>query len=510
MTASFVAGRVSENAATPRRPHKKAADDVDGAIVPLLIALSLGFMKDDNSTLRVGQLLRSLVQTASPGARLPSVRELQKLHRISPLTVRHAMAPLISEGLIEARPGQGTFVRASVPPTTTQNDRAWQSVVLGPGRPRSEELMDLIALPAADVIPLSCGYLPLELQATGALTAALNRASRRPAIWDRMDVGGQESLRQWFGKELHPSISPNDVLICPGSQAALATTFRALTQPGEAILMESPTYIGAMAAAHAAGLRLVPVPTDHEGVRPELLEEALRASGAKVFYCQPRHSNPTGAVLSASRRVAVLDAVTRAGAFLIEDDWARDLDLEGITPAPLATSDPDGHVIYIRSLTKPVAAGLRISALIARGAVRARLKACRTTDDFFVAGPLQEAALQLVSSTSWSRHLRVMRTELRMRRDALVAAIKDTLPAATLPAIPNGGFHLWVKLPDSLSDIDIARAALQRGVLVSPGSHWYPAEAPTPSLRLTFAAAPPEELRRGVVLLASVMDRAGQ
>jgi len=208
--------------------------------------------------------------------------------------------------------------------------------------------------------------------------------------------------------------------------------------------------------------------------------------------------------------VAVLDALTRTGAFLIEDDWARDLDLEGSTPAPLAASDPDGHVIYIRSLTKPAAAGLRIAALIARGAVRARLKACRTTDDFFVAGPLQEAALQLVSSHSWTRHLRAMRAELRIRRDALVTAIRETLPAATLTAIPKGGFHLWVKLPDGLSDIDVARAALQRGVIVSPGSHWYPAEAPVPSLRLTFAAAPPAALRRGVSLLAAVLHHAGR
>ncbi len=505
ITASFVAGRVSENAATPRMPQNKAVDGLDAAIGLTLIALSLMFMKNDNSTTRVIQSLRALVDSAAPGARLPSVRELQKLHGISPLTVRHAMAPLISEGLIEARPGQGTFVRARVTLATRPEDRAWQSVVLGAGRPRSEDLMGLIALPAADAIPLSCGYLPLELQATGALTAALGRASRRPAIWDRMDVGGQESLRQWFARELHPSIAPNDVLICPGSQAALATTFRALTQPGDAILMESPTYIGALAAAHAAGLRLVPVPTDNEGVRPELLEEALRASGAKVFYCQPRHSNPTGTVLDANRRVAVLEVVARAGVFLIEDDWARDLDLEGSTPAPLAASDPDGHVIYIRSLTKPAAAGLRIAALIARGAVRARLKACRTTDDFFVAGPLQEAALQLVSSPSWARHLRAMRAELRMRRDALVAAIRETLPAAALTVIPNGGFHLWVRLPEGLSDIDVARAALQRGVVVSPGSHWYPAEAPAPSLRLTFAAAPPAALRRGVSVLAAVM-----
>lgn len=133
---------------------------------------------------------------------------------------------------------------------------------------------------------------------------------------------------------------------------------------------------------------------------------------------------------------------------------------------------------------------------------------CRTTDDFFVAGPLQEAALQLVSSPSWAH--RAIRAELRVLRDALVAAIRGMLSAATLTAIPNGGFHLWVTLRDGLSDVDIARTALQRGVVVSPGSHWHPAESSAPYLRLTFAAAPPASLHRGVALLAEVLDRASR
>jgi DNA-binding transcriptional MocR family regulator len=462
-------------------------------------------MKEDNSTDRVTQSLRALVQAAAPGARLPSVRELQTLHRVSPLTVRHATAPLVAEGLIVARPGQGTFVNDAGAVPTKIEDRAWQSIVLGAGRPRSEELADLICVPQTDAIPLSCGYLPADLQATGALSAALSRAGRRPDVWGRMAVEGLESLRGWFARELQPTATVDEVLICSGGQAALATIFRALTRPGDAILVESPTYIGALAAARAAELQVIPVPMDENGVRPELLEAAIRATGAKVFYCQPRHANPSGAILSADRRPAVIDVMAKAGAFLIEDDWARDLQFEGTNLAPLAENDADGHVVYIRSLTKPAAPGLRIAAVIARGAVRTRLKSCRITDDFFVAGPLQEAALQLVSSPAWIRHLRAMRAELILRRNVLIAAIRDSLPEATLAIVPKGGFHVWIQLPDGQSDIAIARAAAQRGLVVSPGSHWFPAEAPAPFLRLTFAAAPPAVLRRGIKLLGELL-----
>jgi len=417
------------------------------------------------------------------------------------------MAPLIAEGLIEALPGHGTFVRKRACAAAVSEDVAWQSVVLGAGRPTAEALDYLIALPPAGTIALSSGYLPPELQASTQLSTAMGRALRRNAVWDRGPLEGLETLRAWFAQSLHPSIATSDVLICPGSQPAIATTFRALTSPGDAVLMESPTYIGAMTAAQAAGLRIIPVPTDEHGVRPDLLRDILRISHAKVFYCQPAHCNPTGASLSDERRAAVLEAVAEAGAFLIEDDWARDLGFEGITPAPLATNDPDGHVIYIRSLTKAAAPGLRIGAVVARGPARVRLRAARSIDDFYIAGPLQEAALELLSSAAWSRHLRAMRAALLERRDALLAALTSHARALTLTPPPRGGFHLWARLPAQISDVDVARAASRAGVVVSPGRYWFPAESSSSYLRLTFAAAPPEQLRRAAKLLGAITEK---
>jgi DNA-binding transcriptional MocR family regulator len=469
-------------------------------------------MEDDNSTRAVTQRLRALALASSAGTRLPSVRELQQRHRVSPITVKHAMAPLIAEGLIEALPGHGTFVRMRAGAPVNGGDLAWQSVVLGAQRPTGEALGNLIAMPSAGTIALSSGYLPLELQATRALMSAMTRAVRRPGVWDRLPIEGLEPLRAWFARELHASVSAGDVLICSGGQAAIATTFRALTSPGDAILMESPTYVGAMAAAHAAGLSIIPVPTDEHGVRTDLLREIFRASGAKVFYCQPAYANPSGAVLSPERRTTILEIVAAAGAFLVEDDWARDLGFDGLTPPPLASSDPNGHVIYIRSLTKAAAPGLRIGALIARGAARVRLKACRTIDDFYVAGPLQEAALQLVTSTAWGRHLRSIRSALLERRDVLVAALRMHWSASTIATVPRGGFHLWVRLPPEASDFDVVRSAARSGVIVSPGRHWFPAESSTSYLRLTFVAAQPEQLKRAARLLSLALgdDESGK
>ncbi|MEV4141365.1 PLP-dependent aminotransferase family protein, partial [Dactylosporangium sp. NPDC049742] len=331
-----------------------------------------------------------------------------------------------------------------------------------------------------------------------ALGAALAGAARQPAAWQRGPVEGREDLRAWFARTAGGELRAEDMNICPGGQSALSTAFRALCAPGDPILVEAPTYLGALAAARAAGLRVVPVPADAEGVRPDLLEAAFRRTGARLFYCQPLYANPHGATLAAARRPEVMAAVRNAGAFLLEDDYARDLAIDGDPPRPLVADDPHGHVVYLRSLTKSAAPGLRVAAIGARGAAGARLRAARVLDDFFVAGPLQQAALDLVTSPAWPRHLKALRTELRARREALTEALAVHVPTLRTPLVPAGGLHVWARLPQGMDDVAVTNEAAARQVVVFPGRPWFAAEPDGAYLRLTFAAAPPNQLREGV------------
>jgi DNA-binding transcriptional MocR family regulator len=470
-----------------------------------MIALLHIVMKTDSSNARVIQYLRHVADGQPPGTRLPSVRALMAQLRVSPVTVQQALDSLAHEGVLDTRPGQGTFVANRRDAIETQSDMGWQSLALGPARAASAGLASLCLVSSEQTRTLNAGYLPEELQPTALLAAASARALRRPGVWGRMPAEGSPALRSWFAASLLGAFEPHEVTICPGTQAANAAAFRALAAPGDAILVESPTYVGALAAAQAAGLRAVPVPTDADGVRPDLLAEAFHRTGARVFYCQPTHANPTGAVLAANRRSDVLAAVVKAGAFLIEDDWARDFTLDGMPPRPLAPDDRDGHVIYVRSLTKCAAPGLRVGAICARGAALQRLRAARLVDDFFVPGILQETALQLVSAPSWPRHLRALCTALRTRRDALAAALRVHLGPDCLPILPAGGLHLWCALPDGVSDIEVEQRAAARGILVSAGHHWYPAEPAAPFLRLSFAAAQPAWIEDCVADLTRVI-----
>jgi DNA-binding transcriptional MocR family regulator len=463
-------------------------------------------MDNDNAADRVIRDVRALAVAAEPGARLPSVRELAARHHASPVTIAQAIRHLVAEGLIEARPGQGTFV-AQRPGDHGETDLSWQAVALGPSPAGEDAMQALLAVPRPGMIPLSGGYLDEELQPTAALGAALARAARHPAAWQRGPVEGREDLRAWFAREAGGGLRADDMVICPGGQAALSTAFRALAAPGETVLVESPTYLGALAAARAAGLTVIAVPADADGVRPDLLATAFRRSGARLFYCQPLYANPHGAVLAAARRAAVIEAVRAAGAFLLEDDYARDLAIDGDPPPPLAAEDRDGHVVYLRSLTKSAAPGLRVAAIGARGAAGARLRAMRVLDDFFVAGPMQQAALDFVTAPAWSRHRRALRTALRERRDALLASLRRHLPDLVPDVVPRGGLHLWVRLPDGVDDVELTVAAAAEQVVVFPGRPWYAAEAPAPHLRLTFAGAPPGVISEGVRRLAVAVGR---
>ncbi|MFE7126677.1 PLP-dependent aminotransferase family protein [Streptomyces sp. NPDC057617] len=475
-------------------------------------------MYERSSVSELADSLRQELDRYSPGGKLPSSRALVDRYRVSPVTVSRALARLAAEGLVVTRPGAGAF-RAARAAAPQRGDTRWQEVALSADAttelvPRAVDasgVLITLAAPPPGVIEFNSGYLHHSLQPEHAMAAALARAGRRPGAWGRPPSEGLPELREWFARGIGDTVTAAEVLITAGGQSALTTALRALAPPGAPVLVESPTYPGMLAIARAAGLRPVPVPVDHDGVRPELLAAAFRATGSRVFVCQPLFQNPTGAVLSPARRPEVLRIAREAGAFVVEDDFVRRLahDDAGPLPRPLAADDPDGAVVHVGSLTKASSPSLRVGALAARGPVLERLRAIHVVDTFFVPRPLQEAALELVGSAAWTRHLRSVSTALKVRRDTLTAALRTELPELDLPYIPSGGYHLWLRLPDGTDEQAVVSAALRAGVAVAPGRPYFSAEPPAAHLRLSFAAvAGPAEIGEGVSRLRTACDEA--
>lgn len=453
----------------------------------------------------------------SPGGKLPSSRALVERYRVSPVTVSRALAQLAAEGLVVTRPGAGAFRAQPRADTPALGDTSWQEVTLSADTttelvPRAVDasgVLVTLAVPPPGVVEFNGGYLHHSLQPERAMAAALARAGRRPGAWGRPPTDGLPELRDWFARGLGDTIGAADVLVTAGGQSALTTALRALAPPGAPVLVESPTYPGMLAIARAAGLRPVPVPVDSQGVRTELLAAAFKATGARVFVCQPLFQNPTGAVLSPGRRPEVLRIAREAGAFVVEDDFARRLGHEDAGPllSPLAADDHDGVVVHVSSLTKATSPSLRVGMLAARGPVLERLRAIHVVDNFFVPRPLQEAALELVGSPAWNRHLRTVAAELKARRDTIAAALRLGLPELSLPHIPSGGYHLWLRLPDGTDEAALVSASLRAGVALAPGRPYFCAEPPAAHVRLSFAGvAGAAEIAEGVRRLRSACD----
>lgn len=465
---------------------------------------------NDDSSARIARELRAWVATAAPGARLPSTRALVAEHGASPLTVQRALRALTTQGLVETRPGVGTFVRAVR--TARPADHGWQTAALGPRPSSTVGLSTSLRTVPNDVIALHSGYPARDLLPERLVRTALARAARGDAALARPPVTGLPELQEWFAGEL-ASLTPadvtppaaSDVIVLPGSQSCLSAVFRALVPRGQPLLMESPTYWGAMHAAAQAGVEIVPVASGPHGPDPDQLDRAFAETGARLFYAQPTYANPTGAQWTAELSGAVLDVVRRHRAFVLEDDWAHDLGID-TEPRPLAAHDDSGHVIYLRSLTKSVSPAIRIAAVVVRGPARERILTDIGASSMYVSGALQAAALDVVTQPGWQPHLRRTRQALRGRRDLLLASLRDHAPLAHVEQVPAGGLNLWARLPDGTDVEALAERCRSEGLMIAPGPEWFPAEPSGPYARLNFSGPNPSSFGAGAAILGRLLE----
>ena len=467
-------------------------------------------MTNDSSS-RIVAALRQWVAEAAPGAKLPSTRQLVAEYHASPVTVQKALQALASQGLIDSRPGVGTFVRAVR--TARPSDYGWQTAALrSPSSPLPPSSGTMRTVPA-EAIWFHSGYPDRELLPERLVRSALARAARGDAALSRPPAAGMPELQQWFAQELGSATpagttppTPSDVIVLPGSQSGLSSIFRALVGAGQPLLIESPSYWGAILAAAQTGVRLVPVPTGPDGPDPADVDRAFTETGARAFYVQPNYSNPTGGQWAPGRGDEILDVAHRHGAFLVEDDWAHDF---GITsnPLPLATRDDSGHVVYIRSLTKSVSTAIRIAAVIVRGPARERILGHRAAESMYVSGLLQAAALDVVTQPGWQTHLRSLRQQLQSRRDLLATSIREHVPQAHIDNLPKGGLNLWVRLPDTTDLPRLARDCEDAGVIIAAGTEWFPAESAGAFIRLNYSGPNPGAYPEGARIIGEAMAR---
>src|SRR5215475_14367889 len=337
---------------------------------------------------------------------------------------------------------------------------------------------------------------------------------------------GYEPLREMVARHIARygiKAKSENVLITSGSQQALDLIGKLLINPGDRVLVEAPTYLGALQAFNVYGADYVSVPSDDDGLRSELLEAPLR-SGPKFMYVLPNFQNPGGTTLSEGRRHELVLAADKYGIPIVEDDPYGQLRYEGEHLTPLVVLDRDnlrrdqgysiGNVLYLSTFSKTLAPGLRLGWIVAPPDVIAKLVQLKQGADLHSSTFVQMVAYEVARDNFLDEHVKLIRRVYCERRDVMLESLQEFFPPEVNWTRPMGGLFLWVKLPAGLNAQKLFEAALRENVAFVPGDSFY---APNGNhddalrhLRLNFSAATPEQIREGIRRLSVAVKQQVQ
>jgi 2-aminoadipate transaminase len=352
-------------------------------------------------------------------------------------------------------------------------------------------------LPAAETFPVEA-----MAQATSRVLRDVPREALQYAASE-----GYGPLREWVAQELAGQglrVEAAQVLITTGSQQGLDLVGKVLVDPGSAVAVEQPTYLGALQAFAPYEARFQPLQGDDEGPLPQALREA---SDARFAYLLPNFQNPSGRCIPLARREALVQAAASVGLPLVEDNPYGDLWYDEAPPPPLAAAAGD-QAVYLGSFSKVLAPGLRLGYLVAPALLYPKLLQAKQAADLHTPSFNQRVVHEVVREGFLQQHVPTIRRRYRAQRDAMEAAMHRWLPAGCRWVRPSGGMFFWLTLPSGLDATALLAKAVDAGVAYVPGAAFYSADARADTLRLSFVTVDTVRIEEGVRLLGGVLAQA--
>jgi DNA-binding transcriptional MocR family regulator len=441
------------------------------------------------------------------GFQLPPERDLARTLRVSRATVVAAYRELEARGLVRAYVGRGTFVCARPDPGSAPF--SWRGKVSAAALQSDDSTVRDLVAHAADpnIRSFAAGTPALECFPAAALQQAIDTIlTREPAAALKLGpTEGQPRFRTAIAERFGGS--QENILVLAGAQQGLDLLARCLVDPGDAVLIDRPGYLGAIGSFKAAGARLI----GWDVVRADLdeLEELMLRYRPKLLYLNPTHQNPTSVTLPIRARRELIELAERYRVPIIEDDTYRELTLSTPPPPSLyELDDTSSVVIHLNSFAKMLAPGLRLGWISAVPAIVEQLALIKQRVDPHAQNLAQLAVADLIESGAFDRHLHTLRGEHRRRRDAMVKALRQHLPAGTLRfAVPEGGLYLWCRLPIEIRARDVQREAFRDRVVFVPGEAFYVDRGGVNELRICYSSQPPEHAVQAARSLArSIAD----
>ena len=372
-----------------------------------------------------------------------------------------------------------------------------------------------------DVISLAGGMPASELFPLKEVEEACVRVVRNlgPSALQYSITEGYIPLREFIVEKMSQYgivASVDNVLITSGSQQALDLVGKVLLDPGDVIIVEAPTYVGAIQAFTAYQASYASVPLDAQGMLVDLLEDKIIETHPKFIYVLPNFHNPGGVTLSEERRERLVSLARQYGVPVVEDDPYGELRFEGEHIPPIVVIDNirngdraagyfKGDVIYMSSLSKTLAPGLRLGWIVAPVEVLKELAQAKQGTDLHTGTFNQIVAHEVIRDGFLEKHVREIRETYRQRRDAMLAALERYCPDGVTWTRPEGGLFLWVKLPQGIDCEELMEEAIEQKVAFVPGTAFYADGRGRDALRLTFASCPTETIEEGIQRLAKVI-----
>jgi 2-aminoadipate transaminase len=362
-------------------------------------------------------------------------------------------------------------------------------------------------LPAPDVFPVE--------QFREACNYVLDHCG--PQALQYSTTEGYRPLREMIARHTARytiDISADNILITSGSQQALDFIGRLFLNRGDYIVVESPTYVGALQAWNAYGAQYIPVRADEDGMVVDELEAALRI-GPKFIYILPNFQNPSGSTLSLERRLKLVELADRYGVPIIEDDPYGQLRYEGEHIPSIVSLDSEyrgsngchysGNVIYISTFSKLLAPGLRLAWVIAPSEVIRKLVMTKQAADLHTSSFNQYVAYEVAKGGLLDEHVKLIRAVYKERRDVMFEMMEEMFPQGVTWSKPKGGMFLWGVLPEGMDATEVLKRAVERKVAFVPGAAFHPRGGGENTMRINFSYSSPDTIREGVARLAATL-----
>lgn len=473
---------------------------------------------------QISQGLRNAILSGAlpNGTRLPTERALALQLDVNRTTIMNAYHELSSEGLIEGHVGRGTIVKRNYFGQEDDFfDQEGPSWLLGlangedilPG-PDARLLTDVSALNGREgIISLAQSTPGPDLLPTGLVHSIISEAlpSAAAKALGYCPVEGMLSLRQNIAAYMRGRGMPVDaqhILILSGSTQGIGLIARFLLKPGDEVVVEVPTYLGALQTFRALGARIIGIPTDSEGMRVDLLEGILARRQPRFIYTQPTFQNPTDAVMSPERRRRLLSLARRYQMPILEDDPYGEIYYEQAPPPPLKAQDTHGNVIYLSTFSKMLAPGLRVAWLAAPEPVIERLALHKQIFDLNTNALGQWVVSELLRRDLFAPFLVNLRRACAEKRDLTLNAIEAYWPADIHVKRPEGGFNMWCRLPGDMRARSLLREAAHEQVVFVVGEPFHADGGGQHHIRLSFTSEP--QITAGIQRIGQAMKRLQQ